>query len=78
MAVKAYILITADTAQTKQVVDTLRRNPKLREVNEVLGPFDIIVEMEAPSLDGITSTLREEVRPIPGIRNTLTCVVMRS
>lgn len=78
MAVKAYILVTVDTALTKQIVATLRRNPRLKEVNEVLGPFDIIVEMEAPDLDGVTTALREEIRPVPGIRNTLTCVVMHS
>jgi DNA-binding Lrp family transcriptional regulator len=76
MVVKAYILVTVETPRTKDVVSALRRNKKLSEVHEVLGPYDIVVEMETNDLSEVTRTLREEVRPIPGVRNTLTCVSM--
>ena len=76
MAVKAYILITAETALTPDVVEALRRLPHVRDANEVIGPYDAIAEVEAEEFDQVSRILREEVRSIPGIRNTLTCVAI--
>lgn len=77
MAVKAYILITVDALRTREVLEELRKNKRLKAVNEVLGPYDIVVEIESQELDDVTTILRESVRPVSGIRNTLTCVVVR-
>lgn len=77
MPVKGYILINVDTLKTGEVVAKLREGKLLREVNEVLGPYDIVVEIEANGIDDVTRILREKIRPVPGIRNTLTCVTMR-
>ncbi|MBI3954287.1 MAG: Lrp/AsnC ligand binding domain-containing protein [Chloroflexi bacterium] len=78
MAVKAYVLITADTAKTKEVVKKLQKVKGTEEVNEVMGPYDIVVELVADEFDHVTEILRNNVRPIDGIRNTLTCVVMHT
>jgi DNA-binding Lrp family transcriptional regulator len=76
MTVKAYILITTETVLTPDVVEAKGRLPHVREVNEVIGPYDAIAEVEADEFEEITDILRQEVRSIPGIRNTLTCVVI--
>ena len=77
MPVKAYIMVTVEPGATQQVVAALRKVRHATEVNEVLGPYDVVVELEPERLDDITEVLRRAVRPNPGIRNTLTCVVMR-
>ncbi|MSQ11409.1 MAG: Lrp/AsnC family transcriptional regulator [Dehalococcoidia bacterium] len=77
MPVKAYILITVDALRTREVMEVLRKDKRLHTVNEVLGPYDIVVEIESEQLDDVTKILREDVRPVSGIRNTLTCVVVR-
>ncbi len=76
MPVKAYILITVDALRTREVMDSLRKIKRLHTFNEVLGPYDIVIEIEAEQLDDVTKILREDVRPVSGIRNTLTCVVV--
>ena len=43
-------------------------------VREVLGPYDFIVALEADTEDDITAILRHKIRPISGIRNTVTCL----
>ena len=45
MVVKAYILIPVETALTKDVLEHLRRLKEAVEVHEVLGPYDIVVEL---------------------------------
>lgn len=72
MAVHAYILITVDPARTQQVRERLRALPGAY-VREVLGPFDIVVELEAETQEDLTSTLRSKIRPVPGITSTVTC-----
>ena len=68
----AYIMVTVDPAQTRKVVERLRAIPG-SYVHEVLGPFDIIVELEVEAPEYITSTLREKIRPVPGVLSTVTC-----
>ena len=75
--VKAYVLITVDTTMTQDVVDRLRRIQGVTEVNEVLGPYDVVVELEVERLEDVTDILRTEIRRIPGVRNTLTCVSIK-
>ena len=73
MVANAYILINVDPASTRQVVDQLRAVPGAI-VHEVLGPYDLVVELEADTQEDITGILRHRIRPIHGITNTVTCV----
>ena len=43
-------------------------------VREVLGPYDFIVALEADTEEDITVILRHKIRPISGVRNTVTCL----
>ena len=72
--IKAFILINTETNLTKQTVDRIRRLEGVLKVHEVLGPYDLVVELEATLLEEITEILRAKIRPIPGVRNTVTCV----
>lgn len=69
----AFIMITVEPAQTRKVVERLRAIPG-SHVHEVLGPYDIVVELEVEAPEYITSTLREKIRPVPGVLSTVTCI----
>jgi len=69
----AYILITVDPAQTQRVVERLRAIPG-SQVHEVLGPYDMVMELEADASEYITTILREKIRPVTGVRSTVTCI----
>ncbi len=69
---RAYILIEVTPAETQRVVAHLRTIPGAL-VREVLGPYDIVVELEAESPEYITSILREKIRPLKGVVHTVTC-----
>ena len=71
-AAHAYIMITVDPAQTRKVLDRLRAIPGAR-VHEVLGPYDIVMELEAEAPEYITAALREKIRPVTGVMSTVTC-----
>ena len=46
-------------------------------VREVLGPYDFIVALEADTEEDITAILRHKIRPISGVRNTVTSMLRR-
>ncbi len=73
MAANAYILMNVEPAKTQTVLERLRRIPDAF-VREVLGPYDIIMQLEADTDEDLTSILRNKVRPISGITNTVTCL----
>ena len=73
MAANAYILVNVEPARTQAVVQQLRGIPGT-VVREVLGPYDAVVELEADTQEDITSILRNKIRAIKGISNTVTCI----
>lgn len=71
----AYVLINTDPARTEEVVARLGAIPGA-QVHEVLGPYDIVVELEADAPEYITKILRENIRHVQGITSTVTCTWM--
>ena len=45
-------------------------------MKEVFGPYDFVVDLEADTAENITAILRNQIRPIQGVSNTVTCVWM--
>ena len=72
--VKAYVLIVTDPIKTKEIFAELQRIPELVEIHEVMGPYDIVCEIEAADLTDIPPILGERIRRIPGIESTTSLV----
>ena len=76
MAIKAYVLIVTDPGQTKHVNEELRQVPKVTEIHEVMGPYDIVVEIEVDSLQEVPAILGERIRVIDGIQSTTSLITL--
>lgn len=76
MAIKAYVLIVTDPGQTKQVHEALGKVPNITEMNEVMGPYDIVVELEVDSLQQVPAILGERIRIIDGIQSTTSLITL--
>ncbi|KPK48012.1 MAG: hypothetical protein AMJ77_01255 [Dehalococcoidia bacterium SM23_28_2] len=74
MAVKAYVLVVTDPGTTKGVMDILRRIPGVVETREVMGPYDIVVEVQVENLTDMPPVLAEKIRKIPGIQSTTSLI----
>ena len=73
MAANAYVLLTTDPARTTEVVDRLREIHGAI-VREVLGPYDIVVVLEADTPEDLTKALRSKIRSMQGVASTTTCI----
>ena len=73
MASNAYILLTVEPGETRRVVEKLKEISRA-DVHEVLGPYDIVVELESDTQEDLTSVLRTKIRTLPGVSGTVTCI----
>ncbi len=71
---KAYVLISADSAYAELVADRINELNGVVAVDEVLGPYDIVAEVEAGEVQEIVRILRQKITIIEGVRNATTCI----
>jgi DNA-binding Lrp family transcriptional regulator len=76
MAVKAYVLVVTDPGKTRYVVDEIRKIAAVIEMHEVMGPYDIVAEIEVATLQEIPPILGERIRGIDGIQSTTSLVTL--
>jgi DNA-binding Lrp family transcriptional regulator len=74
MAIKAYVLIVTDPGKTKHVYQEIMKLQGIQEVHEVMGPYDIVVEIAAATLQDIPPILGERIRPVDGVQSTTSLV----
>jgi len=72
--IKAYVLVVTNPGETKAVVAALRAVPGVKELHEVMGPYDIVIEIEVESLSDVPPILSDRIRTIPGIESTTSLV----
>ena len=72
--IKAYVLIVTDPVKTKEVYAQLQEIREIVEVHEVMGPYDIVCEIQVQDLTQIPPILGERVRRIQGIESTTSLV----
>lgn len=73
---KAYMLITIHTGQIEQVVEHLRRVDGVIEANMAFGPYDVVAVVKAEDIKALGKIMAAHIQPIPGVLDTLTCLVV--
>lgn len=74
MAVKAFVLIVVDPAQTTNVYERLSSVEGIAEVYQVMGPYDIVAVVEVDALGDVPQVISRHIRAVEGIESTTTCV----
>ena len=75
--VKALTGINMDSKLRDNVLNELFKVPEVREVSEVTGRFDVLVTMNARSIDEMHQLISEKVGRIEGVQKTETFIEMR-
>lgn len=74
--VKTYVLIVTDPGRTRRVTAALSDVEHVEAVNEVMGPYDIVVEIVTESLADIRPILSDQIRVIEGVESTTSLVTL--
>ncbi len=73
MPIRAYVLINTQIGQTQKVVEELKKIPEVKRIDVIMGPYDIIVEVEVANYEDISKLLLEKFQSISSINHTMTC-----
>ncbi len=73
---KALVLMNAELGHETNVINELKKTPNVTEVYAVYGVYDIIVKVEAESMEKLREAIATRLRKISGIKSTLTMIIV--
>jgi DNA-binding Lrp family transcriptional regulator len=76
VTVRAYVLIQTEVGKAASVASKVGDIPGVVAAEDVTGPYDVIVQAEAESVDDLGKMIVSRVQLIEGITRTLTCPVV--
>ncbi|HVE76523.1 MAG TPA: Lrp/AsnC ligand binding domain-containing protein [Actinomycetota bacterium] len=76
MAVSAYILIQTEVGKAAQVAKEVGSIEGVTAAEDVTGPYDVIVQAEAATVDDLGKLVVAKIQAVEGITRTLTCPVV--
>ena len=76
MTVHAYVLIQTDVGKAAHVAQELGRIEGVIVAEGVTGPYDVIAQAEAASMNELGRMVVRDMQQIEGITRTITCPVV--
>lgn len=74
--VRAYILIQTEVGRAASVATEAAAIDGVVVAHDVTGPYDVIVQAEAGTIDDLGRLVVASIQRVPGITRTLTCPVV--
>jgi len=73
----SYVLINCDIGSEESVKSQLKEVDLVKEVYGVFGAYDIVVLVEADTVESLRDTITWKIRKIENIRSTLTMMIIK-
>ena len=73
--VSAFLLVKIGGGSKIGSMDHVTKRPEVKRLTWVLGPYDVIIECELPSMEALGGFARE-VRACPGVSESITCLAV--
>lgn len=74
--VQAYVLVQTEVGQAAPVAAGIREIPGVVLAEDVTGPYDVIVRVEATSVEELGPLVMSKIQSVRGITRTVTCTVV--
>ena len=72
----AFVLINTEMASETDVNRELREIEEVKEVYTVYGVYDLVVRVEAETMQKLKDVVSSKIRRLENVRSTLTMIVM--
>jgi len=72
----AYILINTEIGSIPEVLKAVKKIKNVTEAHSVYGIYDVIVKIEAESMEKLKETVTLNIRRLNKVRSTLTMIVI--
>ena len=74
----AIVLINTEAGAENEIFEKLKAYPQVTEIYVVYGVYDLVVKVEAESMDALKEFVSSTIRKIPKIKSTLTMIVLET
>ena len=72
----AFVLINAEIDAMEKVLKALENVESVKEAYSVFGVYDVVVKVEADSMDKIKDLVTYQIRRLDGVSSSLTMIVI--
>ena len=72
----AYVLIETEVGKVAHVAQAITKLDGVQLVEDLAGPYDVIANVQAPSLDELGRLVASQIQVLDGLTRTLTCIVL--
>lgn len=72
----AFVLINVQAGAEQEVLDRLKRVEGVKEAYAIYGIYDILVKLDAETLEKVKEAVDQNIRKIGKVRSSLTMFVM--
>ena len=69
---KAFVLLNTELGTESKVEETLNGVEEITNIHSLYGIYDLIIEMEAESMDKIKEVVYNKVRRLENVKSTIT------
>lgn len=73
---RALVLMNAEMGYENKLVEQLKKTPHVSEVYAVYGVYDVMVKVEADSMEQLRDAISTGLRRIDGVKSTLTMIIV--
>ncbi len=77
MTVRGYVLIQTEVGRAAAVSELATAVEGVVDADNVTGPYDVVIQAEADTVDDLGRLVVARIQTIPGITRTVTCPVVR-
>jgi DNA-binding Lrp family transcriptional regulator len=72
----AFVLINTEIDAMEKVLNALKNVEGVKEAYSVFGVYDVVVKVEAASMNKIKDLVTYKIRRVNGVRSSLTMIVI--
>jgi DNA-binding Lrp family transcriptional regulator len=76
MSVHAYIFVHTDAGRAIEVMLEARKIDKVKEAHVITGVYDVIIKVEAESIEDLENIIIKKIHEIKGVRGTVTSLII--
>jgi DNA-binding Lrp family transcriptional regulator len=69
---KAYVLLNSELGQESKIIEALEDVEEITNIFSLYGIYDLIIEMEAESMDRVKEVVFNRVRRLENVKSTIT------
>jgi DNA-binding Lrp family transcriptional regulator len=73
---RAFVLVNADLGYESTLASEMKNIPGVNEAYTIYGVYDILLKVQADSMDKLKEFIATRIRRTKGVKSTLTMLIM--